>query len=109
MKRILILVISIGLIMLMGLIYGLIYGNLREDGFLLFTLVWGKIAILDVYVGFFLFGIWIYFREQNVSRFLIWFITLLCIGNLISVIYIVHAMHTSEYDFRKVMLGNYKS
>ena len=51
------IVSSLALAMCIGLVHGFISGNFFEEGGMLIELAWGKVAILDVYIGLLLFGI----------------------------------------------------
>lgn len=101
-------IITMGLIMFFGFLYGFMKGDLMNEGTMLFSIPWGRVMILDIYIGFVIFGIWIYFREQTIRRFLIWFIPLLFIGNLIAIAYLIYAIFNSKNDMHKLMFGNYK-
>ena len=99
------LVSSLALAMCIGLVHGFISGDFFEEGGILVGLAWGKVAILDVYIGFLLFGIWIFYRERNILRFMLWFVPLLLIGNLVSAVYLLSATLQSKGDLNQLLFG----
>jgi len=107
MKKLFFSMITLGFFMLIGFVYGFMKGNISHEGTMLFAMPWARVMILDIYIGFVIFGTWIYFREQNIRRFLMWFILLLFIGNLIAVAYIIYVILNSKNDTHKLMFGNY--
>ena len=53
------------LIMFMTLAYGFIAGDFFKEGSIIFALAWGKVSLIDVYIGFFLFSAWVLYREEK--------------------------------------------
>jgi hypothetical protein len=109
MNKIIFLAFVTGILMLSSLIYAVMLSNFADEGNILLNLTWGKVALIDVYIGFLFFGVWIYLREQNIWLFLLWFIPLLLIGNLVSAIYLIYAFYQSKRDIKHFMLGKYKT
>ena len=48
-----------------ALLNGFINGSFFEDGGLLLNNPWGIVSMVDLYVGFIIFAMWIFFREEN--------------------------------------------
>jgi O-antigen/teichoic acid export membrane protein len=109
MNKIYVLAFGAAALMIAVLTNAFVNGNFTQEGTLLFTLSWGKVSLIDLYIGFLFFGIWIYIREQNIWRFLLWFIPLLFIGNLVSAIYLIYAVYKSKREIKHLILGNCKT
>jgi len=77
------------LIMTFMIIFSLLTGNFFEQGSILMGLVWGQMSLVDLYVGFFLVYLWIYFKESKLFPKLIWAILLIVTGSLATAVYIL--------------------
>jgi hypothetical protein len=53
------------LAMTAALVYGFTIGDFGADGALILANPWGIVSLVDLYTGFVLFSMWIYFRESN--------------------------------------------
>ncbi len=88
----------------------LIYGFTRGDGWTevaeLVAFPWFNVSLVDVYVGFGLFGGWIAFRERSAARAAGWIVAILVLGNLASCVYALAAMSTCGGDWRRFWLGH---
>ncbi|MHC4217115.1 MAG: DUF1475 family protein [Planctomycetota bacterium] len=88
----------------------LLYGFTRGDGWTeVETLVaypWFNVSLVDVYVGFALFGGWIVFRERSPLRAAGWIVLVLLLGNLVSCLYALLAVARSDGDWRRFWLGH---
>lgn len=73
--------------MLGALVYGFSTGDFFGEGSILMSIAWGKISLIDVYVGFFLFSGWVYFRENQPVKSVVWIIAILVLGNFIACLY----------------------
>lgn len=58
--------------MTFGLTNGFVKGNFLKDGKQLLANPWGVMSMIDLYVGFSLFSIWIFYREKNTRKSVIW-------------------------------------
>lgn len=52
---------------------------------------WGALTLLDVYTGLFLFTAYIAYRERSGWRVGLWFLALITLGNLASLVYVLVA------------------
>lgn len=50
---------------------------------------WGVVTLLDVYSGALVVAVWIWRCEKHVGVWLAWVLAVLCLGHLISVIYLL--------------------
>ena len=73
---------AIGLVaMVMALAYGVLEGDFSSDGAALLDLAWGRVSLVDIYTGVFVFGAWIVWREASLKRATPWLVLLLIFGN----------------------------
>lgn len=100
------LVAFIGLLaMTVVLIYGFIGGDFSSEGARLLTMPWGIVSLVDLYVGFSLFSIWIIFREKSVWRSIPWVILVMVLGFWAGAFYTLLALYASGEDWRRFWMG----
>jgi len=100
----------LGLIaMTVVLLNGFINGNFSRDGAELLANPWGIVSIVDLYVGFALFSLWIAFREKNFVRVLVWIILMMVLGFFTASVYILIALQKSKGDWLTFFLGDRKT
>lgn len=90
-RFIVILAASGGVALLATMIHAGLSGNLRAEGAVLTDLLWGRVLLVDVYLGFALFGAWIGWRERLTFAGMTWIVALLALGNIIACLYVVQA------------------
>jgi Protein of unknown function (DUF1475) len=91
--------------MTIGIVAALSTGSFFSEGSALWDLPWGKVTLLDLYVGLAFFGAWIAFREKSKVRTVVWWVALLLLGNLASAVYLVIASFTSSSP-RQLLVGD---
>lgn len=52
---------------------------------------WGITTLVDLYIGLFVVGAWIAYRERSAWRSVLWWIALCLTGNLTTVVYLLLA------------------
>jgi hypothetical protein len=73
---------AIGLLaMVMALAYGVLEGDFSGEGAVLVDLAWGRVSLVDIYTGVFVFGAWIVWREPSMRRATPWLALLVVFGN----------------------------
>lgn len=75
-----------------AIVYGLASGGFAEDGRAIWALPWGRVTLVDLFVGFFLVGAVIVWRERHPRRWIPWLLALLVLGNLVTAVYLVWAL-----------------
>jgi len=96
----------VGLVaMTIGLLNGFINGNFFKDGALLLQNPWGIMSMIDLYVGFILFSMWIYYRENNLLTSVVWIILMMVLGFFTACIYVLFAIYTSNENWDKFFKG----
>lgn len=91
--------------MTLGLINGFINGDFFVDGGALFDNPWGVMSLIDLYVGFTLFSMWIYFREKSTLAKIIWIAAMMILGFFTGALYILYAFYTCKGDWLTFFLG----
>lgn len=97
------------LAMTAGLANAFINGDFLVDGKALFENPWGVMAMIDLYVGFTLFSIWIGYREKTMWKIIIWVVTTMIFGFLIGSIYVLKALYESKGDWSVALHGLQRS
>lgn len=95
------------LIMFFTLAYGFIAGDFFEEGGILFAMAWGKVSLIDVYIGFFLFSAWVIYREENWMTAVLWVLLIMVLGNFTACLYATIALYKSNDDFNQFWLGKH--
>jgi hypothetical protein len=93
-------------IMLFSISTAFIVGDFFGEGSVILSLAWGKISLIDVYIGFFIFSGWIISRERSVGRSLIWVVFMMVFGNMTACLYILIALRQSSGDWMRFWLGD---
>ena len=81
-------------------------GAFVEEMALLASVPWGLVAIMDVYLGLFLVAIWIGYRERDLLKTAAWVVSLACLGNAITCLYILVALLRCNGDASKFWKGH---
>ncbi|MFW5895089.1 MAG: DUF1475 family protein [Bacillota bacterium] len=93
------------LAMTAALLNGFINGDFFEDGSELMQNPWGIVSLVDLYAGFTLFAIWIAYRENSLLSKIVWIVALMVFGFFVGSLYVLYALHTSDDDLKKVLMG----
>ncbi len=68
------------------------------------SLPWGVVSLVDLYSGFILVGIWIFYKEKTISA-LVWIFFLMTLGNLTTAIYVIYSLNKSKGNITKFFMG----
>jgi hypothetical protein len=88
------------------LIYGFTVGDFFEDGSVILNNPWGIVSLVDLYVGFALFSMWIVYREKCITKAVILVILMMVFGFLTGAVYTLYALIQSKGDVNKLFLGD---
>lgn len=103
------IIASLGLLAMSGaLLNGFINGSFSEDGGALLANPWGIVSLVDLYVGFVLFSLWIAFREKKLSSTVIWIVLVMVLGFFTASLYVLLALQQSRGDWLTFFLGSRK-
>jgi len=109
MRTFKVLAITGTIAMFLTLVYGFIVGDFFKEGGILFSMAWGKVSLIDVYIGFFLFSAWVIYREEKWATTIFWIVSILILGNFITCLYTTIALYKSKDDFERFWLGKHCS
>ena len=93
------------LTMLVSISTAFIVGDFSAEGSIILSLAWGKVSLIDVYIGFIIFCGWIVYRERSLGRSVIWVILMMIFGNMTACLYILIALRQSQGDWPGFWLG----
>ena len=82
-------------VMAITIIAGLAAGNFSDEGSSILDLAWGRVTLIDLYVGLVLFGGWVIIRERRAAA-IPWLISFIFLGNLTTAAYVLKASLQSE-------------
>ena len=68
------------MVMTLVLLNGFINGNFGEDGGEILANPWGIVSLMDLYVGFALFPMWIAFGEKILPVAIFWLVLMMVLG-----------------------------
>lgn len=88
------------------LLYGFIVGDFFAEGGQLAAMPWGLVSLVDLYTGFALFSIWIFYREKPIPA-LLWTLAMLTLGFWAGSLYTLRAAIQSSGDWKAFWLGKH--
>jgi len=88
-----------------GLMNGFINGAFFKDGGELLSNPWGVMSLIDLYVGFTLFSMWIAFREASKFSAIIWIVLMMILGFFTASLYILILFYKSKGDWLEFFFG----
>lgn len=91
--------------MTFGLINGFLNGDFLVDGKELLANPWGIMSMIDLYVGFILFSMWIFYREKNIGKSIVWTILMMTLGFFTACIYVLKALYKSKGNWDMFLKG----
>jgi hypothetical protein len=89
------------------LIYAFSTGNFSQEGNQLLSMPWGIVSLVDLYVGFALFSIWIAYREKAIGPTFLWVFLMMVLGFWTGALYALIALQRSQGDWRRFWLGKH--
>ena len=91
--------------MVSALVWGSTRGELSAEFATLLAMPWGLGTLVEVYVGLLLFGAWVWTREQRSFVALAWLVAIGVLGNIVSCLYVLTALHDAKGDLARFWLG----
>lgn len=87
------------LIMAFMIVFSLLTGDFFEQGSILMGLVWGQMSLVDLYVGFLLVYVWIFYKETKLLPRIVWALLLIVTGSLATALYVlIESYHTNTIN-----------
>lgn len=71
------------------IVWAILQKPITESGALLLNDPWGIVTLVDLYIGFLIFILFVHILEKTFWKTALWAIFLLTLGNLVSLAYIV--------------------
>jgi hypothetical protein len=93
--------------MTVALINGFVLGDFGTEGSWIISNPWGIVSLVDLYVGFILFAMWIFYRESSWVSALIWTVLLMILGFFIGALYVFIKLVQSKDDWNQFFLGRH--
>ncbi len=96
----------LGLLAMTGVIsWAFISGDFASEGSKLLAMPWGIVSMVDLYVGFILFSMWIIYREKEVLSSIIWVFFMLTLGFFTGSLYVFIALQKSGGSWQRFWHG----
>jgi hypothetical protein len=93
------------LIMSGAIVYGFLQGDFAAEGRTLLSIAWGRVSLIDVYLGFIIFSAWILYRQGWTFSGFVWLLLMLIFGNATASLYILKSLVESGGDWNRFWLG----
>ena len=88
-----------------GIAYAFIFGDFAQEGSRILSMPWGVVSLIDLYTGFSLFSLWIYYREKSIPRSLVWIFFMMTLGFLTASVYVFLAFQSSQGSWQHFFHG----
>lgn len=88
-----------------GVVYALSHGDFSSETSAMTAMPWGLVTIIDLYVGFILLSMWVYWREKAIAKSLAVSLLMMVLGNVITCLYILYAIYESGGSMMKLVNG----
>ncbi len=89
------------------LLNGFINGSFFDDGSALMENPWGIVSLVDLYVGFVIFSLWIIYRESSLFVQIVLVGLMMIFGFLTASVYLFYVFHQSNGDLLTAMHGKH--
>lgn len=99
---------ALGLLaMSVAILRAFVVGDFGTEGAWLTSHPWGIVSLVDLYVGFIIFSMWIVYRERSRPAAVVWVVLMMILGNWTAALYVLVALHTSAGDWRRFWMGRH--
>ncbi|MRS02228.1 DUF1475 domain-containing protein [bacterium] len=97
----------IGILAMTGVIgWAFISGDFASEGSKLLAMPWGIVSMVDLYVGFILFSMWIIYREKAILPSIVWVFFMLTLGFFTGSLYVFITLQKSGGNWQRFWHGN---
>ena len=69
------------------------------------NLPWGVVSLVDLYSGFTLFSIWIFYKEKVIPA-IVWTFFVMTLGSFTIALYVIYSINNSDGDIQKFFMGD---
>ena len=77
--------------MTIALIYGFTSGDFSGEGGQILDLIWGRVTLIDLYVGVALIAAFVFWRERSLPISLAWLASFVVLGHWATALYVLMA------------------
>ena len=93
------------LAMTIAILYAFAFGNFVVEGAWITSHPWGIVSLVDLYVGFTIFSLWIVYREKSLATAVVWVVLMMVLGNWAAALYVLLALNASWGNWKKFWMG----
>ena len=68
------------------------------------SMPWGIVSLVDLYSGFILFSLWIFYKE-NLLTAIVWIFFVMTLGSFTIALYIIYSIKNSDGNIQKFFMG----
>ena len=68
-------------------------------------LPWGVVSLVDLYSGFVLFSLWVFYKERVLPA-IFWTFFVMTLGSLTIASYVIYSINKSDGNVQKFFMGN---
>ena len=68
------------------------------------SMPWGIVSLVDLYSGFILFSLWIFYKE-NLLPAIVWTFFVMTLGSFTIALYIIYSIKNSDGNIQKFFMG----
>jgi hypothetical protein len=94
------------LVMTIAILSAFTFGNFIVEGAWITSHPWGIVSLVDLYVGFTIFSLWIVCREKSRATAAVWVALMMVLGNWTAALYVLLALNASCGDWKKFWMGH---
>ena len=69
------------------------------------SLPWGVVSLVDLYSGFILFSLWIFYKE-NIIPSIVWTFFVMTLGSFTIALYVIYSINKSRGSIQKFFMGS---
>jgi hypothetical protein len=88
-----------------ALFFGFTKGDFFADGSIILNNPWGIVSMVDLYVGFTIFSMWVFFREKSKFISILWIIAIMILGFFAGALYTAIHLEINKGDWVRFFLG----
>ena len=95
-----------GALVLTGaIVYSFMNGDFLAEGAVITEMLWGRVTLIDIYIGFLIMIAWMLFRERSLAVKVIWTLAFLVTGNVAICVYLFLAFRQSRGNWTRFFGG----
>lgn len=98
------LTVSLTAVMAVSIVVATVTGEFGSEGSWMLDHPWGRMTLIDLYVGIALFASWVWIREPRRWLILPWLVLFIVLGNAATALYATIAAFAAD-DVRSFLLG----